>query len=56
MRPGVLYYNQKGKRKEIKKMCYNYYEVHEAEWETMQELEDWLLYEADLASGDPWAE
>ena len=33
-------------------MCYNYYEVYEAEWEASRELEDQLLMDADWeASG-----
>lgn len=36
-------------------MQYGYWEAHEAEWEAMQEAMDWLAFEADLASGDPWA-
>ena len=24
--------------------------------DAMEELADWLVFEADLASGDPWAE
>ena len=37
-------------------MQYGYWEAHEAEWEAMQELAEWLAFEADLAAGDPWAE
>lgn len=34
----------------------DYWEAHEAEWLAEQEYLEWLAYEADLASGDPWAE
>ena len=38
--------NQKGR----KKMIYNYYEVHEQEWEAWNEYTDWLNFEADMAT------
>jgi len=34
----------------------NYYEVHEAEWEAIHEAMEWIAFEDDLSSGDPWAE
>ena len=37
-------------------MYSDYWEAHESEWLAEQEALEWLLMEADLASGDPWAE
>ena len=34
----------------------DYWEAHEAEWLAEQDAMDWLLFEADLESGDPWAD
>jgi len=60
--PGlVLLYNHRGgekspKRKEIKIMMqYGYWEAHEAEWEAMQEMAEWLAFEADMAT-NPYKE
>ena len=33
-----------------KKMVYNYYEVHEQEWEAWNEYVDLLNFEADMAT------
>jgi len=31
-------------------------EKFEIEGDALEELAEWLAYEADMASGDPWAE
>ena len=38
-----------------KKMVYDYYEVYEAQYLAEQEAQEWLLFEADMAT-DPYAE
>ena len=36
-------------------MVYDYYEVYEAQYLAEQETQEWLLFEADMAT-DPYAE
>lgn len=37
-------------------MCFDFYEVYEALWEEMNQCLEYLDFERDMASGDPWAE
>ncbi len=42
--------------KEDHKMEFYQMESFEIMADAMEELADWLAFEADMASGDPWAE
>ena len=54
--PGLWYHTirkregKPNKPERERKMAYNYYEVHEQEWEAWNEYIDWLNFEADMAT------